>query len=184
MTRSVNTLATVVITLVALLVFGGGSLQNFAFALLVGICSGGYHSIFYSAPLSSGCGTGSLNVPNGARLGPLPGPDSKRAPSPKPAPRRRVPRSSARRSLPRAAIARRRRSSTRHAPHSSRGAPAVTESAGPTPPYPRPVREHRHPRHSSRTIRISRRRRKSIRSMRNKRACTMKPLNLAMRRSH
>lgn len=51
MTRSVNTLATVVITLVALLVFGGGSLQNFAFALLVGICSGGYHSIFYSAPL-------------------------------------------------------------------------------------------------------------------------------------
>ena len=51
MTRSVNTLATVVITLVALLTFGGGSLQNFAFALLVGICSGGYHSIFYSAPL-------------------------------------------------------------------------------------------------------------------------------------
>ncbi|MDQ6933392.1 MAG: hypothetical protein M3160_09505, partial [Candidatus Eremiobacteraeota bacterium] len=30
---------------------GGGSLQNFAFALLVGIVSGGYHSIFYSAPL-------------------------------------------------------------------------------------------------------------------------------------
>jgi preprotein translocase SecF subunit len=51
MTRSVNTLATVVITLVALLLFGGASLQNFAFALLVGICSGGYHSIFYSAPL-------------------------------------------------------------------------------------------------------------------------------------
>jgi len=51
MTRSVNTLATVVVTLVALLLFGGASLQNFAFALLVGICSGGYHSIFYSAPL-------------------------------------------------------------------------------------------------------------------------------------
>ncbi len=51
MTRSVNTLATVVITLVALMAFGGASLQNFAFALLVGICSGGYHSIFYSAPL-------------------------------------------------------------------------------------------------------------------------------------
>jgi preprotein translocase SecF subunit len=51
MTRSFNTLATVVITLVALLAFGGASLQNFAFALLVGICSGGYHSIFYSAPL-------------------------------------------------------------------------------------------------------------------------------------
>ncbi|MBV8600181.1 MAG: protein translocase subunit SecF [Candidatus Eremiobacteraeota bacterium] len=54
MTRSVNTLATVVITLVALLAFGGASLQNFAFALLVGICSGGYHSIFYSAPLVVG----------------------------------------------------------------------------------------------------------------------------------
>jgi preprotein translocase SecF subunit len=51
MSRSVNTLATVVVTLVALLAFGGASLQNFAFALLVGICSGGYHSIFYSAPL-------------------------------------------------------------------------------------------------------------------------------------
>ncbi|MDQ6930267.1 MAG: protein translocase subunit SecF [Candidatus Eremiobacteraeota bacterium] len=51
MTRSFNTLATVVITLVALLALGGASLQNFAFALLVGIVSGGYHSIFYSAPL-------------------------------------------------------------------------------------------------------------------------------------
>src|SRR6202049_3355040 len=36
-TRSVYTLLTVVIVLVALLLFGGGSLQNFAFALLVGI---------------------------------------------------------------------------------------------------------------------------------------------------
>jgi hypothetical protein len=51
MTRSINTLATVVVTLVALFALGGASLQNFAFALLVGICSGGYHSIFYSAPL-------------------------------------------------------------------------------------------------------------------------------------
>ncbi len=54
MTRSFNTLATVVITLVALLALGGNSLRNFAFALLVGICSGGYHSIFYSAPLVLG----------------------------------------------------------------------------------------------------------------------------------
>lgn len=54
MTRSFNTLATVVITLVALLALGGATLQNFAFALLVGICSGGYHSIFYSAPLVLG----------------------------------------------------------------------------------------------------------------------------------
>ncbi len=51
MTRSFNTLATVVITLVALLALGGTSLKSFGFALLVGICSGGYHSIFFSAPL-------------------------------------------------------------------------------------------------------------------------------------
>ncbi|HTV91130.1 MAG TPA: protein translocase subunit SecF [Verrucomicrobiae bacterium] len=51
MTRSFNTIATVVITLVALLALGGASLKNFAFALLVGILSGGYHSIFFSAPL-------------------------------------------------------------------------------------------------------------------------------------
>jgi preprotein translocase SecF subunit len=54
MTRSVNTLLTVVVVLVALLAFGGASLQDFAFALLVGICSGGYHSIFFSAPLVLG----------------------------------------------------------------------------------------------------------------------------------
>jgi preprotein translocase SecF subunit len=54
MTRSFNTLATVIITLVALLALGGMSLKNFAFALLVGICSGGYHSIFFSAPLVLG----------------------------------------------------------------------------------------------------------------------------------
>lgn len=51
MTRSINTLATVAVTLVALLAFGGATLKGFAFALLVGICSGGYHSIFFSAPL-------------------------------------------------------------------------------------------------------------------------------------
>ncbi len=51
MTRSVNTVATVVITLVALLILGGSSLKDFAFALLVGILSGAYHSIFFSAPL-------------------------------------------------------------------------------------------------------------------------------------
>jgi preprotein translocase subunit SecF len=54
MTRSFNTLATVVITLVALLALGGTSLKSFGFALLVGICSGGYHSIFFSAPLVLG----------------------------------------------------------------------------------------------------------------------------------
>ena len=51
MTRSVNTLATVIIVLVALLLFGGDTLKNFAFALLVGVTSGAYSSIFIASPL-------------------------------------------------------------------------------------------------------------------------------------
>jgi|SRR5579872_307742 len=51
MTRSVNTLATVLITLMALYFFGGDTLKNFAFALLVGVTSGAYSSIFIASPL-------------------------------------------------------------------------------------------------------------------------------------
>lgn len=51
MTRSVNTLATVLITLFALYFFGGDTLKNFAFALLVGVTSGAYSSIFIASPL-------------------------------------------------------------------------------------------------------------------------------------
>ncbi len=51
MTRSVNTLATVLITLLALFFFGGDTLKNFAFALLVGVTSGAYSSIFIASPL-------------------------------------------------------------------------------------------------------------------------------------
>lgn len=51
MTRSVNTLATVLITLFALYFFGGDTLKNFAFALLVGVTSGAYSSIFVASPL-------------------------------------------------------------------------------------------------------------------------------------
>jgi preprotein translocase SecF subunit len=51
MTRSVNTLATVLITLAALYFFGGDTLKNFAFALLVGVTSGAYSSIFIASPL-------------------------------------------------------------------------------------------------------------------------------------
>jgi len=50
MSRSVNTTLTVLITLVAIYFFGGTSLQNFAFALLVGITSGAYSSVFVAAP--------------------------------------------------------------------------------------------------------------------------------------
>ena len=51
MTRSVNTLATVLITLLALYFFGGDTLKNFAFALMVGVTSGAYSSIFIASPL-------------------------------------------------------------------------------------------------------------------------------------
>ncbi|HLJ84311.1 MAG TPA: protein translocase subunit SecF [Candidatus Eremiobacteraceae bacterium] len=51
MTRSVYTLATVLIVLFALYFFGGDTLKNFAFALLVGVTSGAYSSIFIASPL-------------------------------------------------------------------------------------------------------------------------------------
>lgn len=50
MSRSVNTTLTVLITLIAIYFFGGSSLENFAFALLCGITSGAYSSVFVAAP--------------------------------------------------------------------------------------------------------------------------------------
>jgi preprotein translocase subunit SecF len=49
--RSINTSLTVVITLTALLLFSGPSLRNFVLALLIGIISGTYSSIFVASPL-------------------------------------------------------------------------------------------------------------------------------------
>lgn len=49
--RSINTSLTVVFTLTALLLFAGSSVQNFILALLIGIVSGTYSSIFNAAPL-------------------------------------------------------------------------------------------------------------------------------------
>ncbi len=51
MTRSINTTLTPVLTLLAIYFFGGSTLQNFAFALLVGIISGAYSSICVASPL-------------------------------------------------------------------------------------------------------------------------------------
>jgi len=50
-TRSVNTVLTVVITVVALLIFGSESIRNFSLALLVGLISGVYSSLFIAAQL-------------------------------------------------------------------------------------------------------------------------------------
>ncbi|MGA9226922.1 MAG: protein translocase subunit SecF, partial [Mesobacillus sp.] len=49
--RSVNTVLTVVITVVALLLFGSESIWNFSFALLIGLIAGTYSSIFIAAQL-------------------------------------------------------------------------------------------------------------------------------------
>ncbi len=52
-TRSVITSLTVLLTLLALYLFGGYSIRNFALALLVGIVSGTYSSIFNAAQVVS-----------------------------------------------------------------------------------------------------------------------------------
>jgi len=49
--RSLNTSLTVVFVLLALLLFGGASIRNFVLALLIGIISGTYSSIFNASPL-------------------------------------------------------------------------------------------------------------------------------------
>lgn len=49
--RSLNTSLTVVLVLIALLLFGGESIRWFVVALLIGVISGTYSSIFNAAPL-------------------------------------------------------------------------------------------------------------------------------------
>ncbi|MFH1393020.1 MAG: protein translocase subunit SecF [Patescibacteria group bacterium] len=49
--RSINTSLTVLLTLLALFIFGGGELKYFILALMVGIFSGTYSSIFIASPL-------------------------------------------------------------------------------------------------------------------------------------
>lgn len=49
--RSVNTILTVVFSVVALLIFGSESIWNFSFALLIGLIAGTYSSVFIAAQL-------------------------------------------------------------------------------------------------------------------------------------
>ncbi len=49
--RSVNTSLVVLLPIGALLLFGGATLKDFAFALFVGVASGTYSSIFIAAPI-------------------------------------------------------------------------------------------------------------------------------------
>lgn len=49
--RSLNTSITVLLTLIALLLFGGVTIRNFVLALLIGIVAGTYSSIFFASML-------------------------------------------------------------------------------------------------------------------------------------
>ena len=51
LTRSINTVLTVVIATVALFIFGGAGLHNFALALLFGLFTGAYSSIFIASQI-------------------------------------------------------------------------------------------------------------------------------------
>ena len=49
--RSINTSLTTLLPIIAILFFGGETLKDFAFALMVGTIAGTYSSIFFAAPL-------------------------------------------------------------------------------------------------------------------------------------
>jgi len=51
LTRSINTSLTVILTLLILFLFGGESIKIFVLALLVGIATGTYSSIFVASAL-------------------------------------------------------------------------------------------------------------------------------------
>jgi len=59
--RSVNTSVTVLLTLIALRLFGGTTIHNFVLALLIGITSGTYSSIFNASLLLYSWNIGELN---------------------------------------------------------------------------------------------------------------------------
>ncbi len=52
-TRSLNTSLSTLVPILALFIFGGETLQDFAFALIVGIATGAYSSFFLASPLLS-----------------------------------------------------------------------------------------------------------------------------------
>ncbi|MGM9991870.1 MAG: protein translocase subunit SecF [Candidatus Bruticola sp.] len=55
MVRSINTSLTTIVVCICLYFMGGESLKGFAYALLVGVITGAYSSIFLSAPLIVDC---------------------------------------------------------------------------------------------------------------------------------
>ena len=49
--RSVNTSLVVILPILSLLLFGGATLKDFAFAMLIGVVTGAYSSIFIATPI-------------------------------------------------------------------------------------------------------------------------------------
>jgi preprotein translocase subunit SecF len=60
--RSINTNITTLLSLVAIYFFGGSSIRSFALALIIGIFSGAYSSIFVASPLLVWMGKGRRRV--------------------------------------------------------------------------------------------------------------------------
>ena len=71
MQRSLGTQITVLLVLVAILVFGGASLQQFMATMLVGMVSGTYSSIFNATPLLVAWEEGSLLGTRGKAVAPM-----------------------------------------------------------------------------------------------------------------
>jgi len=53
MSRTIITAGTTFLSVLALYAFGGDALRGFAFAMLVGIVSGTYSTIFVAAPIAA-----------------------------------------------------------------------------------------------------------------------------------
>ena len=51
MTRTIYTVATSLFAIVSIFLFGGETIHNFSFAMLVGFASGAYTSIFLAGPI-------------------------------------------------------------------------------------------------------------------------------------
>lgn len=52
MRRSMGTVGSTLLVIIAMYIFGSGSIQNFAFTIGIGVIAGSYSSIFISAPLA------------------------------------------------------------------------------------------------------------------------------------
>jgi len=95
MTRSVNTLLTIEFTLLALFFFGGATIHDFVLALLIGVTTGGYSSIFIASQLLAGWKEREARRYAVMRAAPAPTPPPRRkaepAPEPRPAPQAQAP---------------------------------------------------------------------------------------------